>query len=739
MEEEEIERKVWNKCSLCEEEYKENEIRMNEECLHSYCLECIEQSASTSLLCPICHSQLPSPISSSLPLNYTLIHWQTLSPPLSSPSLLSLSNNIDKDDNKEELTNLCEDCEENKAEIHCSDCKSFLCSSCSNDIHSRKSTRNHTLSPITNSTAKKVSGALPVSSPILNFYCCKEHNQRTMELYCMKCNECVCIDCMRGLHMNHPNTHVLNRVEDIKEEWKKAVEEISTEFLNNHLQSADKQSKDLSNNIDQINDEIKTLEEKLNNLKEKKETLIAHMKSINESKEKIHQTYRYLLSFLQSLPSLPLSSFLPSPPNNVDDNINNNKDKDEKKGRRIKEFFEKENLFSLFSSLLPSSSPNIIVDPLSHFTLVKGRKYSVEEKEKRNEMIRSNQLILNHNLLSHFGSKGSKDHQFNFPYYISYNDKVNMMAISDYNNNRVKIVDKKGSFLRSFPVQYPYGIVIIPSLHLLAVSSRGKHVIEMFDLSPLLLPSNDFINNNNNNKEKKSIIDEEGKPTTAYEPLPLLYTIGKGRGGTEDHFHFNEPHGIAYSEGKGRGIYSEGKGKEEAFLAVSDNRNKRIEIYRIRRDGYDHHSFIPNLPFNPNHIAISSPADLILLPRGGGVWMYKEEEGEEKGGKMKWRCEGEIRSPPSLLPPLSNAEGVAIHSPLNYFVICDVNHHRVLFFNITTRDLICSFQPILPPPSPSSSFYFKTPWGISIDEEADLISVSGIGSHSISLFLSPIF
>ena len=99
---------------------------------------------------------------------------------------------------------------------------------------------------------------------------------------------------------------------------------------------------------------------------------------------------------------------------------------------------------------------------------------------------------------------------------------------------------------------------------------------------------------------------------------------------------------------------------------------------------------------------------------------------------MKWRCEGEIRSPPSLDPPLTQARGVAIHSPLNYFVICDWDHHRVLFFNITTRDLICSFQP-------TSSLSFIWLSGISIDEEADLISVSDYGSHSISLFLSPIF
>ena len=92
-----IERKVWSECFLCEEEYSKD-IRMNEECLHSFCKECIEQSASTSLLCPICHSSLPSSLSS-LPINYALIYWQSLSPP--SPLLLQLNyeNNLNNDKN----------------------------------------------------------------------------------------------------------------------------------------------------------------------------------------------------------------------------------------------------------------------------------------------------------------------------------------------------------------------------------------------------------------------------------------------------------------------------------------------------------------------------------------------------------------------------------------------------------------------------------------------------------------
>ena len=101
------------------------------------------------------------------------------------------------------------------------------------------------------------------------------------------------------------------------------------------------------------------------------------------------------------------------------------------------------------------------------------------------------------------------------------------------------------------------------------------------------------------------------------EGLPLFYTIGIGEGGRDDHIHFDGPLGIGYSEGKG-------------ILAVSDFFNPRIEIYKIRRDGYEHHSFILSLPFKPIHIAISSPGDLILVTNGSKAMIYKEEEEKEE-------------------------------------------------------------------------------------------------------------
>ena len=745
-EEIEIERKVWSTCFLCEEEYStptnkqqqqqqqqqeqekeggkevEGNIVMNKECLHSYCKECIEQSfASTGslLLCPICHSSLSTPLSS-LPINFTLCYWQSLSPPLPSFTLPLIPLLADEEEKK-----ICENCEEKNAEVHCSDCKYSLCVSCSDSIHTSRIMKNHSISPITSSlSALKKSSLLPTTSPIIQFYQCDVHNNEEKKLYCMTCNECVCVDCIGDFHFNHPVASVIKRVEDIKEEWKKGVEEISNDIINNQLKEVNIQSEKLSKEIDQVNEEIKRLEDTLVNLIDKKERMMADLNRMNESKEKINQSTSFLLFFLQSLPPLPLSSFLPSSSSSINNNNNNiiemkEENKEEKGRRRIRDFFEKENLISLYSSLLPSSlsSSSSLLSQSIIIHNKNGRKiYSEEEKEKRNKMIFSNQLIQNQNLLLHFGSKGTDPFtHFNSPQYITYNDKLNIIAVSDYYNHRVKIMDKKGALIRCFPFQHPRGIAIIPSLSLLAVSSLSKDVIEIFDISPLLPPIH---NNNKNDPLNNNNKWEEG--------LPLLYTIGKGKGGKEDHFHFNNPQGIGYSEGKG-------------ILAISDYINKRIEIYKIRRDGYEHHSFI-SLPINPHHIAISSPADLILVSDQSKVMIYKAEE-EEEGKKRGWREEGEMRPPPSLQPPLTSPSGIAIHSPLNYCVICDYYNNRILFFNITTRDLICSYQPTLPPPLPPSSspYYFQRACGISIDEEADLISVSDIASHSISLFLSPIF
>ena len=369
-EEERAERKVWSDCILCKGNYSED-IRMNGECLHSYCKECIEKKAKLSQVCPVCQKPLPSPLSS-LPKNYSLIYWCSLSPP-PPPSndkttsktnikidLFQLNNNNNINTNYKRIkleegeecsvspfshSNInnnqqkCEECEESKAEYHCQDCKSFLCSSCSKQLHSHKIMKGHSI--LEYSLENKA-----IQKGFINYFKCDIHNQKIKELYCEKCNECICANCIVDNHRQHPAITVINKVQQIKAVWINQINEIS----NQQSQYLNSKEGDLSKQLKNINKEINQLENKLLLLKEKKNPLVDLMKDIEDSKKNINLSSLFLTSFIQSLPSLPLSSFI---------SLNNNNNiimKDTMKKSGIRDFFEKEQLKYLFASLISKST-----------------------------------------------------------------------------------------------------------------------------------------------------------------------------------------------------------------------------------------------------------------------------------------------------------------------------------------------------------------------------------------------
>ena len=88
----------------------------------------------------------------------------------------------------------------------------------------------------------------------------------------------------------------IKRVKDIKDDWKKGVEEISNDdVMKNYLKEFGIQSEKLSMN--QVNEEIKRLEDSLNKLNHKKERIIADLNMMNEDKEKITQSTSFLFSY----------------------------------------------------------------------------------------------------------------------------------------------------------------------------------------------------------------------------------------------------------------------------------------------------------------------------------------------------------------------------------------------------------------------------------------------------------
>ena len=861
------EKKLWSECLLCKGEYSDD-IRMNK-CLHSYCRECIEKDKyALSLLCPICHEPFLSQ-ASSLPKNYSLLYWRSLSPPkylnINKNSTNEINNNngienlnnandinnyyhtneinnninknndndneininnttnennYDNDDNyndnnndennndnnndnkfeidknsimidvlklnennsnkrikiKEEselndspttttttttITNenkICEECEENKSEFYCKECKSFLCYLCSKQIHTPKIMKNHSIidsqsyySSLNNNNINNINNNNDNNNNNINnnssesideiiYYTCHIHDKKKKELYCERCAECVCVLCI-DKHRNHLVVSIIEKLENLKSNW---IEKILL-LSNERYKSFSHRRKILKRNFGEINEEIFQLKEKLEKLEEKRNTIKRIVNEIEDTRENIVRTSLFLNNFINSLPPLPLSSFLSSDgisdyyyeeknDNNIniknnrklignknnqtnlniinidndnddDDNNNDNNDNTDntdntdddsdnenddnklimKKRITIKHLFEMEHLENIFL-LLPTPSNN----------------YFDDIEEDANKYLLTNQLFENLNLISNFGSNGKKDNQFDCPNYLSFNDRLNLLGVSDFNNKRIQIFNRKGTLLRTFPFTTPRGIMIIPSLHLLAIVSQHTNEIQIFDIS-----QTEKLN-------KKKIIKD---------PFPLCYSIGK-----KD--KLNLPTGLGYSDHK-------------KLLAVGNYGKKSIKIFSIKKEGYNIHSII-NLSSKPVNIALSTPGDhLVVSSSDNSIKLFKwsaENDGEKNLLKsendkveeeMKWKEEGAIILP-SCIKSFKSAKGVAFHTSVlrSYFIICDCSNFS--FFDLITRKLIFQYRPTVNLIRP----FFRTVWGISVDENANLIAVSDIHSHSVSIFRS---
>ena len=122
---------------------------------------------------------------------------------------------------------MCNECEEEYAEVHCSECSQYQCSSCSQTIHSLKKRSLH--KPIDYHSSPVVSHSLPPSSSIIQYYQCELHNKEDMKLYCIACSLFICGECLDESHSKHEVITVKKYVERVKEEWMDNVERVKEE------------------------------------------------------------------------------------------------------------------------------------------------------------------------------------------------------------------------------------------------------------------------------------------------------------------------------------------------------------------------------------------------------------------------------------------------------------------------------------------------------------------------------
>ena len=334
--------------------------------------------------------------------------------------------------------------------------------------------------------------------------------------------------------------------------------------------------------------------------------------------------------------------------------------------------------------------------------IVAEKPNSVSQRNRFRELIQTNLLVENDNLIASFGSRGAESSQFFSPHFLTMNSELEMIAVSDYNNNRVQIFNKDAKYCGEISIKSPTGIVIIKKFNILVVASCADQKVYIYNIARLL-------------------------PAPIDDLLPLNTLGAEGSGQNE----FNFPCGIAYND-------------ENDFLFIGDSDNKRIQIYKVNgtRKIVFRSSFALN--FSAWDIAVSSSPDLLILsnPSEHVVEIYSiSYQNEMNFSKLKQI--GIANSPGSENTHLFNPRGVGIHPFAKYILVCDRGNSRLQFFNLV-GEFICSFKPNhVMRESKRVPVYFQSPFGVCIEHHSNLILVTDTklrdGLEKVSIIVSPHF
>ena len=753
--EDEIERREWSLCCICEGDYRED-IRINAECLHSYCYECIVQTSSTSTLCPICETPLPTPLSS-LPQNHVLLTWRSLSPP--SPfSLTSIDNFYKKDLGKNEEKNFnCEGCGEKTAKLKCIDCSRSYCKECFEHVHSLKVLQKHKTTPLEisspiNNFAKNTPQNIKIKT-ILDYEECDKNNHKKMkEVYCKNCDQFICLYCMDEDHNDHQLLSVLKYVEKIKGKWESFRENVEKNI---------KSKFDVNTNMKLVNDhllntnqEIERLEEELRKLylqKNKYEKII----SLNLHVEKeIDISLRFIRHFITTLPLLPLSSYYPFFNYNINNDLKNN-------NININQINEDHNNSN---SNNDNNNDNIINEEEVKMETVKRMKIKQMMEEDYLEKVFSSidpslstpSLFFQFNLLEVGKNEISTFKPPSFPRFITLLFSSDLLIISDYSNT--KLYKLNGSIYEGNPIKRNYSLI-------LGCTDNYSHIY---------LPKKNLIYLSRNYSEKISLTNFRRNLIEIYtfNDQKLMFKIA---GNNNSNNIINKEFSFGEIKGMGKSVKLD-------LLFVCDYSNKRILIFKLSSGEF--HSKI-ELDFQPTSIDHSKSANLLVISNSNQHIIYlfslfpphnntenidtnenndniidikdkdkdndinndniidiKDKEDKTDENKIeKEETNQEIK--PTLLRKIeiekefegriNDGQTVAIHSKQKYFVVVTVDklNLKLIFFNFE-GDFITSFQP--------TNKQLQNANAISIDKKENIFAISCNGQiyfirapHSLSV------
>ncbi|XP_033119959.1 tripartite motif-containing protein 2-like [Anneissia japonica] len=273
---ESVEEKVLE-CTIC---FKRLQNPTSLNCLHSFCLACLEDWIKTKeeLICPTCSKSYPIPEGG----------LQKLQPNIFLNNLLQIIKIFSESDMMK-----CSVCEkEGQVKYYCQDCRQYLCSTCSDQHQKFQALAYHKLHLM----IEDVQSMSPSPMTLLHSPLCSHHS-KPLDFYCTDCKTPICVNCIlmdhNALEGKHKPISISDAFQTFKEtsatikksaqhfinklhDGLKAVTENATKLK----QNKDTCLRDIENHAEEIFKKVKENRDKMTN---KVETIYKRKKKVNDA------------------------------------------------------------------------------------------------------------------------------------------------------------------------------------------------------------------------------------------------------------------------------------------------------------------------------------------------------------------------------------------------------------------------------------------------------------------------
>ena len=268
-------------CPLCLETVKNPKTLP---CLHSFCLECLDELAhfarrqlQTTIKCPVCQTSFP------IPDTNTFAHL---------PSSFHLNRLVDvlALENGNVQAQKCNNCDENNlATTYCFVCQSFMCATCFQSHQRIKMTRSHRNVLINKLQPQDVQELMHRPGMCSQKY----HEDQALEFYCEDCKVLICLKCSIVSHNRHLVTDTQKAAQERKMQMTDAVAKVKAEILlyenkiKRQTELKDKNIADIMNAERKMTD---TVEKLIHDLQEHEKKMKLKFRDIYEAEQKQHAT-----------------------------------------------------------------------------------------------------------------------------------------------------------------------------------------------------------------------------------------------------------------------------------------------------------------------------------------------------------------------------------------------------------------------------------------------------------------